>query len=435
MQRLTIETLAHGGDSVARLDDGRVAFIKGGCPGDTVLAEITEEHDRFVRGSVAEIVTPSPDRVTPPCPYFGTCGGCQWQHVSYSRQLESKRAMVIDALERIGGLSGVPVSECVPSPREYGYRNKIELIASKDAQNRLILGFAQAGSDRVIPIESCLLLPKRHAKLPRALSGSLRYLSGDSDLGITRVAARVSERTRDVEIALWTSPGAFPRKAVGATLKEATRATSISRVLFRGETKRRAIAGVEVLAGKGFWREQLGEFEYLLSAPSFFQVNTEAAEKLVELALEAVGPDGSDRVLDLYSGAGTFTLPLAELAGDVVAVEAEGSAVRDLRRNLEMAAVWAEVAPGDAARALPELGAFDAAVVDPPRAGLHEDVVTALVAAGPSRIAYVSCDPATLARDAKRLTAEGHTLVSATPVDLFPQTWHVETVALFEKLR
>jgi 23S rRNA (uracil1939-C5)-methyltransferase len=432
MQRLTIETLAHGGDSVARLDDGRAAFISGGCPGDVVLAELTEEHDRYVRGRVTEVVDPSPHRVVPPCPYFGVCGGCQWQHVSYDLQLTSKRTLVVDALERIGGLSDVEVGECVPSTREYGYRNKIELLAEKDERDRLLLGFAAANSHTLVPVDACLLLPSRHAKLPKALSGSLRYASGSSDLGISRVAVRVSERTRDLEVALWTSPGAFPRKAVGATLKEATRATSIVRVLYRGETKRRAIAGVEVLSGKGFWREKLGEYEYAISAPSFFQVNTATAEKLVDLALAAVEPDGSDRVLDLYSGAGTFTLPLSELAEDVVAVEAEGSSVKDLRRNLESSGSWAEVAPGEASRALPELGAFDAAIVDPPRAGLHESVTAALVAAGPTRIAYVSCDPATLARDAKRLAASGYRLTSVTPVDLFPQTWHVESVARFE---
>lgn len=433
MQRLTIETLAHGGDAVARLADGRAAFISGGCPGDVVLAEITEEHERYARGRVSEIVEASPHRVVPPCPYFGTCGGCQWQHVSYEMQLQSKRQLVADALERIGGLAGVPVDPCVPSAREYGYRNKIELLADNDAQGRLVLGFSAANSHSVVPVDSCLLLPARHQKLPKALSGSLRYASGNSDLGISRVAVRASERTRDLEVALWTSPGAFPRKSVGATLKEATRASSIVRVLFRGETKRRAIAGVEVLAGKGFWRERLGEFEYAISAPSFFQVNTATAERLIDLALAAIEPDGSDRVLDLYSGAGTFTLPLSQLAEDVVAVEAEGSSVKDLRRNLESAGSWAEVAPGEASRALPELGTFDAAIVDPPRAGLAEEVVSALVAAGPSRIAYVSCDPATLARDAKRLTEVGYTMTSATPIDLFPQTWHVETVARFER--
>lgn len=433
MERLTIETLAHGGDSVAHLADGRAAFIPGAAPGDIVEVEIAEDHGRFVRARVANLVEPSPHRVDAPCPYFGVCGGCQWQHVSYEAQLEAKRDMVADALTRIGRLPEVSVESCVPSQYEYGYRNKIELVASADARGRLTLGYMRAASDEVVPVDSCLLLPKKQIKLPKALAGALRYVSGESDLGVSRVAIRTSLATRDTEIALWTAPGAFPRKAAGDTVRQAASATGVVRVLSRGEAKRRDIAGVEVLTGRGFWREHLGEFEYALSAPSFFQVNTVAAENLVRLVLDALAPDGSDRVLDLYAGAGTFTLPLAEFAGEVVAVEGAGSAVRDLRRNLESACLDAEVAPGDAARALPELGAFDLAVVDPPRSGLHPSLVPALAAAGPVRVAYVSCDPATLARDASALRSVGYDLMSAVPVDLFPQTWHVETVAVFAR--
>lgn len=433
MERLTVETLAHGGDAVAHLSDGRVAFIPGAAPGDIVDAEIAEDHGRFVRAQLVSLVEPSAHRVTAPCPYFGVCGGCQWQHVHYAEQLKAKREMVVDALERIGKVPATAVDECVPSQHEYGYRNKIELATAPDVRGRLTLGYTRAASDELVAIDECLLLPKRHARLPKALGGALRYVSGESDLGITRVAIRTSLGSRDTEVALWTAPGAFPRKVVGDTIRQAASASSVVRVLSRGESKRRDIAGVEVLAGRGFWRERLAGFEYTLSAPSFFQVNTIAAENLVRLVLAALEPDGSDRVLDLYAGAGTFTLPLAEFAGEVVAVEGAGSAVRDLRRNLDSAGLDAEVAPGDAARALPDLGAFDLAVVDPPRSGLHPSIIPSLVAANPARIAYVSCDPATLARDANTLAESGYELVSAVPVDLFPQTWHVETVATFRR--
>ncbi len=433
MHTLDIERLAYGGDAIARLDDGRTAFVAGGVPGDRVAAEIVEDKGSFVRARVAEVLESSPDRVVPPCPYFGVCGGCNWQHVSYSAQLRAKRTEVADSLQRIGRIADATalVAETVASAREYGYRNKIELVAVPDAA-RLTLGFHQAGSDRVVPVEECLLLPKKLRKAPKSLTGALRYLSGESDLGIFRVGLRAATHTSDVEVALWTEPGAFPRNPAAKMLSKALPTTSIVRVLAKGPSKARKVTGVEVLSGKGHWRERIAGIEYAVSAPSFFQVNTATAERLVELVLAALEPDGTDRVVDLYAGAGTFTLPLAELAGDVVAIESYGPAVRDLRRNLENQQMWADVIGGDAAREISELGHFDLAVVDPPRAGLAAEVIAALAAARPRAIAYVSCDPATLARDAARLAEAGFRLTAATPVDLFPQTYHVETVARFE---
>jgi len=429
---LDIESLAYGGDAIGRLEDGRTAFVRGACPGDRVRVEIDEDRDRFVKAHVTEVVSPSPERVAPPCPYFGECGGCSWQHVAYGAQCESKRQSVADALERIGRIPGARelVSPTVASKREYGYRNKVELVLDPSSA-RPTLGFHRAGSDKVVPVDSCLLLPKKHQKAPRALGGSLRYLAGESDLGLVRVGYRVAVRTSDVEVALWAAPGAFPRNAVARTLKQAVPATSIVRVLTKGPSKERSVSGVESLLGRGNWRERLGAFDYMVSAPSFFQVNTRAAESLVELVMSALQPDGSDRALDLYAGAGTFTLPLAEHAGEVVAVESAGSAVRDLRRNLESNQLWADVVGGDAAREIAALGHFDIVVVDPPRSGLAPQVVAALAASRPRDIAYVSCDPATLARDARSLVDAGYELVSATPVDLFPQSYHIETVAHF----
>lgn len=433
MTTITIDTLAYGGDSVGRLPDGRAAFVTGGCPGDLLEVEIVEEHSRFVRARISDLLEPSSLRATPPCPYFGACGGCQWQHVGYPTQLESKRNAVVDALARIGKVSDADtlVSATVASPVGYGYRNKIELVTDPGSA-RLTLGYHKGGSSEVLPVEACLLLPKRHQKTPKALAGALRYLSGDHGLEISRVGLRVARNTKDVELAIWTPPGAFPRAAAARVLGQALPLTSLVRVLHKGDTARRDVTKVEVLSGKGYWRERLGGLSYSLSAPSFFQTNTPLAEKLVELVLGYLQPDGSDRVLDLYSGAGTFTLPLAERAGEVIAIESYGPAVRDLRRNLESNELWAEAVGGDAAREIGQLGHFDLVVVDPPRSGLAEPVIDALNSSTPRGLAYVSCDPATLARDTGRLSAAGLELVRATPVDLFPQTFHVETVALFE---
>jgi 23S rRNA (uracil1939-C5)-methyltransferase len=429
---LRIESLAYGGDAVGHLPDGRAAFVAGGCPGDLARIEVLADKGRFVRARVVEVLEPSPDRVVAPCPYFGVCGGCTWQHISAQAQLRAKRQSVVDALTRIGRVERADeiVEDTLASPEQYGYRNKIELIAEM-APLGLRLGFRRARSQELVPIESCLLLPDKLATAPKALSGALRYLVGGQDLGFRRVGLRVARNTRDVEIALWTQPGPFPRRPAATTLGRALKSSSITRVLVKGPDRERQVAGVEVLAGSGNWRERLLGRTMTVSAPSFFQINTAAAELLVSQVLAKLEIGGTDRVADLYAGVGTFTLPLAEVTDGVVAVESAGSAVRDLRRNLEASGAWAEVVGGDAARELASLGALDAAVVDPPRVGLEPGVAAALRESGARTVVYVSCDPATLARDTVAFLGEGYGLESVTPVDLFPQSYHIETVATF----
>lgn len=433
LRGLHIDGLAHGGAGVGRAEDGRVVFVTGACPGDVLDVEVVTDHGRYLDGAIASIGTPSPDRRNAPCPYFGACGGCQWQHIAYGAQAAAKRTQVVDSLARIGRIEGVEVAETLSGPKPYGYRNRLEMRVGQDANARPVLGLTAAGSDRIVPIDACLLLPDRARKAPKAITGALRYLSGRADFEIDRVALRVATHTRDLEVDLWGPPGAFPRQAVARTLADAVKPTCVTRVLVKDDPKHRADLKVEVLSGPGHWREKLAGHSFRVSAPSFFQVNTAAAELLVATVMELADVDGSDRVLDLYAGVGTFTLPLAEKAGELVAIEGAGSSVRDLNANIEAAGAWADVMPGDASRALADAGTFDVVVVDPPRAGMTPAVLRALVSAKARRICYVSCDPATLARDAKALAEAGYSLVSATPIDLFPQTWHVETVALLEK--
>jgi 23S rRNA (uracil1939-C5)-methyltransferase len=432
---LSIDSLAYGGDAVARAEDGRCVFVPGGCPGDRVSAEIVEDHGSYLKARIVEVVEPSPDRRKPPCPYFGECGGCQWQHVSHAVQVSSKRQAVEDALTRIGGVQEPVVGDVLVGGQAYGYRNRIELSVDADARGGLVLGLAAAGSNRVVPVERCLMLPEKVRAYPKALMGALRYLSRGGSLGLQRVAIRAANGTGDIEVDLWAAPGPFPRAAALKTLSSAVRFQTLTRVLVRGDMKSRDISNVEVLAGQGYLRERLGGFELKVSAPSFFQVNTKVAEAMTALVVAEADVDGSDRVFDVYAGIGTFTLPLAEVAGDVVALESYGPAVRDLRRNIDSAEADVDLAPGDAARVLPELGAADVIVVDPPRSGLSDGMAEALAGTGARRIVYVSCDPATLARDVKRLRASGFSLLRATPVDLFPQTFHVETVAVLDRDR
>lgn len=429
---VSIESLAHGGDAVGRAADGRTVFVSGACPGDTVAARITSDKGRYLTAETVEVISASPDRVEAPCPYFGTCGGCQWQHVAYPAQLAAKARIVSDAIERIGHADPACLRPPVAAVDPYGYRNKVELAVAADERGRVTAGFSARHGTSLVPVDACLLLPKRVAKAPKALSGALRFLSRGADLGVFRASLRTSAAFPDVEVAVWTPPSGFPRQAAAKVLAEATGATGVMRVIYKGTLKERTVVRTEVLSGRGYWRERLGEEEFAVSAPSFFQVNTATATLLADLVMGAARADGSDRVLDLYAGVGTFTLPLARAAGEVVAVEAASHAVRDLRRNLESALLDAEVAPGDAAMVLPGLGDFDTVVVDPPRTGLQPAALSAIIAAGPRRIVYVSCDPATLARDVAGLTEAGFSLVEATPVDLFPQTYHVECVAVLE---
>jgi len=424
--RLTIESLAYGGAGVASAEDGRIVFVDGACPGDTVEAVMTEEHPRFLKARIETILEPSLDRVEPPCPYFGICGGCQWQHVSYEAQLIAKQRAVEDALVRIGKEAAPNVTAVAPSPDQYGYRNKVELSVAQTPQGPA-LGFLRHGSNEVVPIDECLLLPKAARRAPRSLTGALRYLGSRADAVPERVAVRVA-RNGEIEVDIWTASGSFPRSLAAKIITDAVGAKTVTRVIAKGEKEARRVSRVEVLAGPGAWRERLGGYRYVVSAPSFFQVNTRAAEALqsATIAAASVGPDSV--VADLYAGVGTFTLPLAATGADVIAVEASAHALSDLRRNLDDARLSAEVIPGDAARELAELEGVDTVVVDPPRAGLSTEAGRALIEARPERIVYVSCDPTTLARDVRLLSDSGYRIAEVSPVDLFPQTYHVECV-------
>jgi 23S rRNA (uracil1939-C5)-methyltransferase len=425
--RVTIDSLAYGGEGVARADDGRIVFIEGACPGDTLEVTVSEEHPRFVRAKVAEILEASPDRVTPPCPYFGICGGCQWQHIGYDLQLSSKRKAIEEALSRIGKQTGIAVSHIDASPDQYGYRNKIELSVAITPKGPAF-GFSRHGSNEVIAIDECLLLPKKYRKAPRALSGALRYLSSRIPTPVERVSLRVS-RSGEVEVDLWTSSGSFPRQLAAKVIGDAVGARTVTRVVLKGEADTRKVSKVEVLSGPGAWGEKLGGHSYLVSAPSFFQVNTRAAELLQHAVLSATTFDEDTLVADLYAGVGTFTLPLAATGSEVVAVESSAHALADLRRNLGAAGLEADIMPGDAGRIAEELEDIDTIVVDPPRAGLSPRAGRALIEARPKTIVYVSCDPATLARDVKVFAESGYAVASLSAVDLFPQTYHVESVA------
>lgn len=428
-----VARLAYGGRGVAKLESGKTVFVEGACPGDVVEIETIAEHERFDEARVASIETASPSRVRPACPYAGVCGGCPWQVIDYEMQLEWKRRFVVDALARIGGVDDAEslVAPCIASKKQWGYRNKVELVPSTSGR-KLQLGFHAAGSDDIVPVDACKLLPKSHERAPKALAGALRYLKA-SDYGLKRVGLRVSKRTNSTQVALWTEPDYFPRKAAADVLASAFKHTSLVRVLTKDEMKARKPSKVELLAGTEGWEERLYDNVMSVSAPSFFQVNTGGAESLIALVRTGLELSEADSACDLYCGAGTFTLPLAEVADVVFAVESASSSVKDLRRNLIDNGLDAEVIGGDAARESRDIGQVDKLVLDPPYAGMSPEIFESIEELAPNRVALVSCNPTTLARDLEGFKRLGYRIERVTPVDLFPQTYHVESVTILSK--
>ena len=433
---LEIERMVYGADAIGHLPDGKTIFVEGGAVGDIARVEVYEDKKAFARGKIVELVEASPNRIAPLSPIDQLCGTAPWQHLAYDAQLQAKQSNVIGALvhsahfdtERAEEL----VSPCLGSQRIWNYRNKLELGCAFGADGKFTLGFHREGSGEFIPADSSHLGHKAIEKAPKALRGAIRYAQGNQDLGIFRVGVRHSLATGELEVALWTRPGSFPRALFAKTLSTALKSTSVVRVL-ADPGKARKIKGVEILDGRGYWRERIGDVEFSTQAPSFFQVNTAQANKLVKTVIEMLGNVEGAYIADLYAGGGTFSVPLALEGADVVAVESARSSVRDLRYNADSNGVEIDIVGGDAARELPALGHLDALVVDPPRAGLAESVVGDIATARPKRVAYVSCDPATWARDVARFESHGYRLSSATPIDLFPQTFHVEIASIFER--
>ncbi len=402
---LQLTAMAHGGAALGR-HEGRVIFVPYTLPGETVRVEITEDKGRYGFARPIEVLEPSPDRVSPPCPYFGPtgCGGCQWQHVDYQAQLRFKAETVADQLARIGKITDPLVRPTIPDDSGWAYRNHAQLHPVPDGG----LGFRAASSDDVISIDECPILHPLLSDLYAAL---------DLDFeGLRRLSLRASAATGDLMLIFEMEQDLPPALEIDLP---------VSCVLLLSDGQHANLIGSNHIT------ENVAGRSYRISAPSFFQVNTPQAAQLVRQVLEYLDLQGGETVLDAYCGVGLFTTHLAQRAGLVVGIEQSPAAVADL---LENSADFdnVEIIEGPVEAVLPDLDTrFDAAVVDPPRAGLDRFALDALVERRPARLVYVSCDPATLARDAKRLARAGYRLVEVQPVDMFPQTYHVESVALF----
>ena len=382
---LELELLSWGrlGEAMAREPGGGDVFVFGGIPGERVLAEVVAVRRKYVAAQVVRVITASGDRIAPPCRYFGECTGCQWQHIRYERQLAAKGDIVRDAMRRIGRFRQLPVGDVLPAPRQFYYRNHARFNVWRSSG---ALGFTHRERRRFVRIDRCMLMGE---KVNEALAELQGKCGATSQLSI-----RASDATGDYLV------------------QPALNGPDIG--LVTGQKRYR-----ESVAGREFW----------VASPSFFQVNTAQAARLAELVRDGLRLSGKETVVDAYGGVGTFAALLASDAARIIAIEESSAAVADAREN---AAGLDNVrfVTGKVEDILPELGvAPDAVILDPARSGCQAAVLEALLRLRPGRIAYVSCNPETLARDLATL-CRAYRVESLQPVDMFPQTHHIECVSV-----
>ena len=404
---ITLEKPVYGGETLGRLPDGRAVFAPFGLPGERVRVQLTEDKKNFARGKLLEVLEPSADRIAAKCRHFAACGGCHYQSLPYEKQLAVKTEILRDQLRRIGGIESPPVETMIPSPLEWNYRNHIQFHLTQEGR----LGFVNAGGDGVLPVEEC--------RLPEAgIASFWRNLQFESGSGVERVSLRAGA-DGELMVALESDAAEPPEIEIEADVSAVH--------LFDNHPV--------VLAGEGHLFLNVLDRDFRVSAESFFQVNTGMAAKMTQYLL-ALLPDSGFRLLDIYCGVGLFSKFFAERCEKVAGVELSESACDDFAFNLdEFDNV--ELYQGAAEDILPAFdrrvfGADDCAIVDPPRAGIERRALDALMRLAPRRIVYVSCDPSTLARDAARIIKAGYRLERVAPFDFFPQTYHIETLAVFD---
>jgi 23S rRNA (uracil1939-C5)-methyltransferase len=401
---IQMEKMVYGGDCLGRLPDGRAIFVPFVLPGELVQVEITEDKKRYARGKPVAWVTISEDRINPRCIHFSACGGCQYQHLDYTKQLEQKEAILKDQLQRIGKIQDPPIQPIVPSPNPWYYRNHVQFHLGQQGE----LGYIHADGEHLLPITECHLpLAEINQIWPQIELGS--------DSGVYRLGIR-QDSFGDQMLVLEGNDPEPP---------EFSEDIPVSAVYTPPD------AGLTVLAGQDCLTYSLLDREFQVSARSFFQVNGPIAEAMIHFLLENLSLSKDIRALELYAGVGLFSAFIAEKVGHLTAVESSGSACFDFAQNLDLFdnVVLYEA---EAEAVMPTLNLpVDLLVADPPRAGLAPAVHDALVTLRPQQIAYISCDPATLARDSRKILNNGYQLLSITPFDQFPQTSHIESISMF----
>ncbi len=458
---LTIDAFAFEGKSVAR-HEGLVVFVHRGVPGDEARVRLIKKKKQFLEAELVAVPKPSPLRTEPRCKHFDVCGGCAWQHVDYQAQLDFKRQHVIDALERIGGFTGIAVNPTLGSERMYFYRNKMEFsfgemwlpknehepklynpLSAKPLSN-FALGLHPAGFyQKVLDIEECHLQSDTSNRILHVVrefcrDRQLSFYSTKTHTGYLRnLVIRQSASTNDVMVNLVTTDD---KPDVLSALCSALlgRVPSITTIV-NNITQRKNLVAVgdheKIYYGPGFITEKLGKRTYRISANSFFQTNTKQAERLYDVAKQMARLRPTDVVFDLYSGIGTIALHIADEVQEVVGIEGVAAAVEDARKNAAANGVTnCTFVLGDLKDRLTKDTEWlqkhpkpTVVIIDPPRAGMHEKVVKEVLHLQPERIVYISCNPATQARDLK-LMAGAYRIAEVQPVDMFPHTYHIENV-------
>lgn len=437
---LTIDGYGASGEGVARLPDGMTCFVSGALRGETCRVALDKVGKSAAWGRAEQILTPSPARLTPDCPYDARCGGCALRHMTYAEELAFKRQKVTDCLRRIGGCE-VPVSAIYGAGETARYRNKVQFPVSRDA-----IGFYAAGTHAVTDVSDCLLQPESAARIRQAVrdfmaSHGVPAYDERTGAGLLRHLYVRTNRAGESLCCLLVNGNALPRESELVAALRAAEPGLRGVVLGVNEKRGNVILGdsYRTLWGDDFLMDTLCGLTFRLSVPSFYQVNADQAEVLYGLALDYAGLTGTETVLDLYCGIGTITLCLARRARRVLGAEVVPQAIEDARENarrngIENASFFCGDAADLAARFAAEGTRPDVVTVDPPRKGLAPQVVDAIAQMSPRRVVYVSCDPATLARDIKRFAGLGYAARTAAAVDLFPRTAHVETVVLMSKV-
>jgi len=452
---IEIEKLVLGGRGLARVD-GIAVFVDKVLPGDRVRARIYRKRENHAEARLLEIIAPSSMRISAPCPYCGFCGGCTWQSLPYERQLAVKRDHVLESLEHIGGLAGMTVLPTIPSQKTFGYRNKMEFsfsdrrwllpdeLGREDIFKDFALGLHVPGTfHKVLDIEACLLQPELGNEILTDVKDYVRQ-SGVAPYGLKshegfwRFLMLRHTTLHDawmVNVVTADGPHAWVQPLADRLVEKYR---SVRSVVHNVNTRRAAIAVGEretLLAGEAFITDRIGAFEFEISANSFFQTNTSGAECLYNVVKSYAQLSGRELVLDLYSGTGTIAIFLSNKADRVIGIEISPSAVQDAERNCERnQIVNCQFMCGDMGGVLEGIREKpDVIVIDPPRAGMHPRVVDSVRNMGPARIVYVSCNPATMARD-MALLSEEYRIVEVQPVDMFPHTYHIESVARLDRL-
>ena len=417
LEQVRFEKLVYGGDCLGRLADGRAVFVPFVMPGELAEVEITEQKERFARGRVVRLLEASPDRINPPCPYFTLCGGCHYQHLNYPQQLELKKELVRDQLERIGKLTNLPDIQITASPVAFGYRNQVQLhpVQAKDPEVSAKLGYKRAASDEVLPIEKCLLIPEEMNEL-------LSQIELEGDSGIARIAMRI-DSDGEIMLVLEGETDEPPELAIELP---------VSSTYLSPDGRSLNLGGNDALVFS-----VLGK-EFLVSPESFFQVNLPVAEDMVHHVLSLVKGRENLSMIELYSGVGLFTRFLASHSNQLTAIESSPSACFDFAGNLdefENISLYEGAVEVILPEIVEQIKPIDLVVLDPPRAGLNARARQALIDLAPREIIYISCDPSTLARDLKHFSEAGYSLQTLHAFDMFPQTAHVETVLLMSQIK